>query len=91
MLLSGPSPKWGISRVMKLAEDMGIASLTPEDRNLSLALGSIAKGVTPLELAGAFVPVANGGIRYEDQGHPTGIGPGGQSFGGPPAPRCQGH
>ncbi|MGI6566661.1 MAG: PBP1A family penicillin-binding protein [Firmicutes bacterium] len=58
----------GISRVIKLAENMGIASLTAEDRNLSLALGGITKGVTPLELAGAFVPFANGGIRYEIRG-----------------------
>ena len=65
MLLSGPSR--GISRVMKLAEDMGLP-LTPEDRNLSLALGGITKGVTPLELAGACGPFANGGIRYEIRG-----------------------
>ena len=58
----------GVSQVMRLAENMGIKSLTPEDRNLSLALGGITKGVTPLELAGAFVPFANGGIRYEIRG-----------------------
>ncbi len=58
----------GIDRVMRLAQQMGITSLTPEDRNLSLALGGITKGVTPLELAGAFVPFANGGIRYDVQG-----------------------
>ncbi len=58
----------GLSRVMQLAQAMGITSLTPEDRNLSLALGGITRGVTPLELAGAFVPFANGGIRYEIRG-----------------------
>ncbi|NMB45307.1 MAG: PBP1A family penicillin-binding protein [Firmicutes bacterium] len=55
----------GLDPVMRLAKKMGITSLTAEDRNLSLALGGITKGVTPLELAGAFVPFANGGIRYE--------------------------
>lgn len=55
----------GVDPVIRLAKNMGITSLTPEDRNLSLALGGITKGVTPLELAGAFVPFANGGICYE--------------------------
>lgn len=57
--------KVGVDPVMRLAKDMGITSLTSEDRNLSLALGGMTKGVTPLELTGAFVPFANGGIRYE--------------------------
>lgn len=55
----------GVDPVIRLAKDMGITSLTSEDRNLSLALGGMTKGVTPLELAGAFVPFANGGIRHE--------------------------
>ena len=55
----------GIDPVMRLTKNMGITSLTSEDRNLSLALGGITKGVTPLELSGAFVPFANGGIRYD--------------------------
>ncbi|NLK07750.1 MAG: PBP1A family penicillin-binding protein [Firmicutes bacterium] len=55
----------GVDKTLKLAKDMGISSLVPEDRNLSLALGGLTKGVSPLELAGAFVPFANGGLRYE--------------------------
>ncbi len=55
----------GVDKAIRLAKDMGITSLTPEDRNLSLALGGFTKGVTPLELAGAFAPFANGGTRYE--------------------------
>ena len=74
----------GVSQVMRLAENMGIKSLTPEDRNLSLALGGITKGVTPLELAGAFVPFANGGIRYEIRGIQR-VLTGWKSLGGPPA------
>ena len=55
----------GVDKTIKLAKDMGITSLVAEDRNLSLALGGLTKGVTPLELAGAFIPFANGGSRYE--------------------------
>lgn len=55
----------GIDRAMGLARQMGIESLTSDDRNLALALGGLTKGVTPLELAGAFLPFANGGTRYE--------------------------
>lgn len=35
------------------------------DRNLSLALGSMTYGVTPVELAAAYVPYANGGVYHE--------------------------
>ena len=35
------------------------------DHNLSLALGSMTYGVTPVELAAAYVPFANGGVYYE--------------------------
>lgn len=55
----------GVDKAIKLSKDMGITSLVAEDRNLSLALGGLTKGVTPLELASAFVPFANGGLRYE--------------------------
>ena len=58
----------GIDSVIRLAKKMGITSLVSQDRNLSLALGGITKGVTPLELAGAFVPFANGGICYDIRG-----------------------
>ena len=34
------------------------------DRNLSLALGSMTYGVTPVELAAAYVPYANGGTFH---------------------------
>ena len=35
------------------------------DSNLSLALGSMTYGVTPVELAAAYVPYANGGVYHE--------------------------
>ena len=43
---------------------MGIPTRN-SDRNLSLALGSMTYGVTPVELAAAYVPYANGGIYHQ--------------------------
>ncbi|MGD8401010.1 MAG: PBP1A family penicillin-binding protein [Bacillota bacterium] len=52
--------KLGFDPVIDLAIRLGIRSkLAPL---LSLALGS--QEVTPLELAGAYLPIANGGLRY---------------------------
>ncbi|QOS88030.1 PBP1A family penicillin-binding protein [Brevibacillus sp. JNUCC-41] len=36
-----------------------------DDRNLSIALGGMKKGVSPLQMAGAFSAFANGGERME--------------------------
>lgn len=55
----------GIDNVIRKAQAMGITSLTAGDKNLALALGGMTAGVTPVELAGAYVPFANGGIRYD--------------------------
>ena len=43
---------------------MGIPT-QESDKNLSLALGSMTYGVTPVELAAAYVPYANGGIYHK--------------------------
>lgn len=40
-------------------------TLESDDRNLSLALGSMAHGVTPLQLAGAYAAFAEGGVYRE--------------------------
>ena len=57
----------GVDKTIDFAKRMGITSLVekgwPSDRNLSLALGGLTRGVTPLELASAFAVFANGGIR----------------------------
>jgi len=50
----------GVERARSFAERLGIP-ITAEDRNLPLALGSMAEGVSPLDLAGAYQPFANGG------------------------------
>lgn len=60
--------KVGVQETIKTAEEMGITTFQPADRHrehLSLALGGLNKGVTPLELASAYGVFANQGIRVE--------------------------
>ena len=58
--------KIGIENGYKFAESLGITSLISEgpsnDLNLSLALGGLTQGVSPLEMAGAYGAFANKGI-----------------------------
>lgn len=58
--------KIGVSEGMKFAKSLGITSLVengePNDMGLSLALGGLTKGVSPLELTAAYGCFANGGI-----------------------------
>ena len=54
----------GIESGIEYLSRMGIPS-QDSDKNLSLALGSMTYGVTPVELAAAYVPYANGGIYHE--------------------------
>ncbi|MBP2018157.1 1A family penicillin-binding protein [Symbiobacterium terraclitae] len=51
----------GLERARAFAQGLGIP-VTAEDRDLTLALGSMAEGASPLELAGAYQPFANGGV-----------------------------
>lgn len=53
----------GIDTGIQYLNKMGIPT-QESDRNLSLALGSMTYGVTPIELAAAYVPFANGGIYH---------------------------
>jgi penicillin-binding protein 1A len=53
----------GIDNVMSYAANLGISSLTPEDRNLALALGGITKGVSLLEITSAYATFANEGVK----------------------------
>ncbi|MCL6613755.1 MAG: PBP1A family penicillin-binding protein [Firmicutes bacterium] len=60
----------GPSRVANYARKMGLESLVlsgrQNDLNLaSMALGGLTRGVTPLELAAAYTPLANRGVRVE--------------------------
>lgn len=54
-------PKKSISYLKK----MGITSLTKEDETLVLSLGGLQKGISPLEMAGAYGMIANDGQYIE--------------------------
>ena len=54
----------GLDASIQYLNKMGIPTRN-SDRNLSLALGSMTYGVTPVELAAAYVPYANGGIYHQ--------------------------
>lgn len=59
----------GIGTAMDYARKMGITSLVDSgrvnDRNLSLALGGISKGVTLMQMVTAYSALANQGIRVD--------------------------
>lgn len=50
---------------MKYLEKMGISTLTDEDETLVLSLGGLQKGISPLEMAGAYAMIANDGEYIE--------------------------
>ncbi|MGE5554164.1 MAG: penicillin-binding protein 1A [Betaproteobacteria bacterium] len=59
----------GIGTTIDYARKMGITSLVEEgavnDRNLSLALGGITKGVTLMQMVTAYSVLANQGVRVD--------------------------
>ena len=57
-LMETVTPRVGV----QYATDFGITTLTDQDYNASLALGGLTKGVTNLELTGAFATIANQGV-----------------------------
>ena len=50
---------------IKYLEKMGITTLNDKDVNLSLSLGGLDVGISPLEFAGAYSSIANDGIYIE--------------------------
>ena len=50
---------------IKYLEKMGISTLTDEDETLVLSLGGLQKGISPLEMAGAYATIANDGEYIE--------------------------
>lgn len=44
---------------------MGITSLTDNDNDLSIAIGGLDRGISPLEMAGAYACIANDGVYIE--------------------------
>ena len=55
----------GVKTSISYLKDMGITSLTEKDESLSLALGGLDKGITPLEMAAAYATIANDGVYIE--------------------------
>ena len=59
----------GVDKPIYYAQQMGISTLVTtgytNDRNLSMSLGGLTRGVTPLEIASAFGVLANQGVRNE--------------------------
>lgn len=53
----------GIGTSRKYLQSVGI-ELDERDANLSLALGSMTYGASPVQMAAAYAPFANGGIYY---------------------------
>ena len=52
-------------KAIKYLENEGIKNLTDADCDLPLALGGLQKGSSPLEMAGAYACIANGGKYIE--------------------------
>ena len=50
---------------IKYMKKMGITTLTKLDDNLNLALGGLDKGISPLEMTGAYATIANDGVYIE--------------------------
>lgn len=56
----------GSDTSIKYLKDMGITSIDDKkDQTLSLALGGLTYGVSPLEMAGAYAMIANDGVYIE--------------------------
>ena len=55
----------GVKTSISYLKNMGITSLTEKDESLSLALGGLDKGITPLEMAAAYATIANDGEYIE--------------------------
>ena len=52
-------------KAIKYMGNEGITTLTEADCDLPLALGGLQKGTTPIEMAGAYATIANGGKYIE--------------------------
>lgn len=56
---------------IKYLEKMGVSTLTDEDETLVLSLGGLQKGISPLEMAGAYAMIANDGEYIEPSFYST--------------------
>lgn len=56
----------GVGKSIEYLEKMGITTINHEkDNYLGLALGGLTKGISPLEMAGAYASIANDGVYIE--------------------------
>lgn len=53
------------STSIKYMEKMGVTTLTKNDNGLPLSLGGLEKGISPLQMAGAYATIANDGEYIE--------------------------
>lgn len=53
------------AKSIEYLKSFGITSLSDKDLGLSLALGGVSDGITPLEMAGAYATIANNGEYIE--------------------------
>ena len=53
------------SSSIEYLKKMGISTLNEKDENLALSLGGLDKGISPLEMAGAYSTIANDGVYLE--------------------------
>lgn len=56
--------KIGVSEGYRSAEKFGL-KLSDSDKNLSLSLGGLEKGVSPMTMASAYSAFANEGVKYD--------------------------
>ncbi len=49
-------------KAIQYLEKMGITTLNERDRSLPLSIGGLDKGISPLEMAGAYGTIANNGV-----------------------------
>lgn len=57
-LMTELTPKKSVEYLKK----MGITTLSEADENIALAIGGLNRGVSPLEMAGAYASIANDGV-----------------------------
>lgn len=55
----------GTNTSMNYLKNMGITTLSEKDNNLTLALGGLDRGISPLQMAGAYATIANNGKYIE--------------------------
>lgn len=53
------------AKSMEYLEAFGVSTLSKGDEGLPLALGGVGEGISPLEMAGAYATLANGGVYIE--------------------------